>query len=317
MSLDDKDDARGQILFGLPTTSYHADQLGDDGPPSLSASMAKRICEETPEAARLRHPRLRRPDDEPLDDEGTDASLRGNVLHRLVLGRGADILVISAEDKDGQLVTNYKTKAAQEQKREILSMGCLPLLAREREPYARAAVRIKTRLLEDWGIELNGESEVAVVWHEKANDGTPVRCRALFDHLWPSADALDLKTCGWSVKPDACDNHIASDDHDIQCAAYRSALAHLYPDARSVRFRFAFAEAAAPNSVTVVEPDGVLLDLGERRWRYAIETFARCMKTGVWPASYVPKGEVVRATARAWKLSAWEMKMQSEQNQEE
>jgi hypothetical protein len=285
-----------KIMRGLSEANYHADQLGDGGGPSLSSSLAKVLVTKTPEHARLSHPRLLREGEPGLKRENTTSLSEGTILHRLILGAGGDLVLIEADD--------FRTKAAQAARDLALSEAKIPVLRGDFETYQKAASAIRRRLLADWGIELDGESEVVVVWYERAFDGTPVRCRARIDHLWiDKAIAIDLKT-STDVSADDCSRAISTYEYQVQDAAYRSAIRALCPDARKIDMSFAFAEKAPPNVVTWAELDGVYRDLGEQQWRYAVDTWARCIESGVWPATYA--NERVRVAPKPWVLAAWE-----------
>ena len=298
--LDDEDltpRATATILHGLPIGDYYLDRLGDDGPPSLSASIAKILVSRTPEHARLAHPRLQTAEDADADEEEETASQsRGTLIHRLVLGQGGDIVIIDADD--------YRKKVAQEARDAAKAEGKIPLLRGKADALNRAAERIRRRLRENYGITLDGESECPILWTERASDGTLVRCKAMVDHLWEDRGAgLDLKTLA-DASPDSCGRQAADFGHALQAAAYRSAIERLSPaNVGRVDFAFAFAEVRAPNIVTVAELDGQHLDMGVQQWRYAVDLWAQCMRTGKWPAYY--ERQRTRLAAKLWVLNAW------------
>lgn len=318
MSLDDIDDeplfdaptpkspagprTPARILRGVSVDDYHADQLGD-GVPRLSASIAKKIVERTPEHARLAHPRLRTPAEAAEQESGaTEARTRGSLLHKLVLGQGADIIRITAED--GTYPKDFKTKVAQEQRDAALEAGKIPALDRQLRRAETAAATIRKRL-STYGIVLDGESEVVVTWEERATDGTVVHCKCMIDHLRANiAQGVDLKTLV-SADEGTCERQCNEYGHDIQTAAYRSALSKLFPRAAyqigGVDFVFAFAEYLPPYAVSIAELDGEHLDLGMRRWARAVDIWARCLASGEWPATY--SEERMRLRAKPWKLA--------------
>ena len=282
------------ILHGLPLDDYYADRLGDDGPPSLSASIAKILVSRTPEHARLAHPRLHTPD-EADETEETPSQSRGTLIHRLVLGAGGDIAEIDADD--------FRSKAAQSKRDDALAAGKIPLLRCKVEPLKRTADRIRARLREQ-GSVLDGERECPIMWSTRASNGNPVRCKALVDHLWADRGAaIDLKTLA-DASIESCERQASDFDHALQRAGYKDALEHLDPRfVGRVDFAFAFAEISAPNSVTVAEPDGQAADMGEQQWRYAVDLWEQCTRTGVWPGYYY-KGRA-RLRAKLWTLTAW------------
>ncbi len=232
--------------------------------PHFSASAAKVLIAKSPAHARAENNR-----------QPTKAMDAGNVIHRLVLGKGRDYRVVDAED--------WRTKAAKAAKREARALGLTPILEQEYLGYQRAARRI-TEQLANAGLILDGASELPIEWHEQTEHG-PVACRGMMDHVWIDRGiVLDLK-----VTADACPTSVERTAENlgyaIQSAAYTGALTKLRPDlAGRIRFVFAFAEAEEPYALNLCEPDGLFRELGERRWSRAVNAWARCLKNNEWPA---------------------------------
>ena len=293
-----------RILHNLSLEDYFADNLGiPDMPPTLSASIAKKLVEQTPEQARLAHSRLRTPEESlEMGQDQTAAKRRGTLFHRLVLKKGGDLVLIDVKNKKGETVTDYKTDAAQEARKAAESAGNIPVFAAQLEKAQKAADRI-TRRLHDLGIDLDGESEVCVTWEETADDGTIVQTRGMFDHLRPHlAQCVDLKTTE-DASEDACERHVADYGHPIQAAAYSSGMQQLYPDMKP-DFLFAFMEADPPNIVTIAELEGMNRHLGEEQWQFAVNLWAKHLKSGEWPA-YYNKGRA-RLAPKPWSITKWE-----------
>jgi len=271
----------------IPPEEYHADPCSV---PALSASIAKVLIEDSPAHAWLAHPRLGGKRADPTNDMD-----RGTLLHALLLNQGRPVVLVDAAD--------WRTKAAKEARDQARSAGALPILKHKLIEAKDAAERIRSRLVKEWGIRLDrGKSEVVVVWKELADDGTEVLCRGQLDHLYltkNAANILDLK-CGGCAAPDFCVRQMVPMGYDIQRAAYVRAIESLYPHlAGRVEFGFAFCEADEPNAVTLVQAYGSLRELGERRWRRAVNTWARCLKSNEWP-TYTRS--VVMADAKPWDL---------------
>jgi hypothetical protein len=293
-----------RILTGLSLEDYFADNLGiPDMPPTLSASIAKKLVEQTPEQARLAHSRLRTPEESiEMGQDQTAAKRRGTLFHRLVLKKGGDLVLIDAKKKDGSPATDYKTVAAQEQRDKAEAEGKIAVFPEQLAKAQKSADRITARL-HDLGIDLDGESEVCVTWEETADDGTVVHCRGMLDHLRPHlAQCVDLKTTD-DPSQDTCERHVDSYAHDIQEAAYTSALRHLYPD-REPDFVFAFMDPNPPNIVSLAEIDGIGRHYGREKWLYAVNAWAAHLKSGVWPAYYSKTR--MRLETKPWARTKWE-----------
>jgi hypothetical protein len=199
---------------------------------------------------------------------------RGNIIHRLVLGKGKDYLVVQHSD--------WRTKDAQKQRDEAYDNGLVPVLAHTFEEYCIAAEAIRVRLL-DMGIVLDGASELAFEWTEKTPHGD-VLCRGMSDHVWLDiGQILDLKIID-NAAPTNVERSAATLDHAVQHAAYTRALTAIRPDlAGRVRFLFAFCEPNEPHDVNVSEPDGVFRELGEQRWLRAVHAWAKCVAEDKFP----------------------------------
>ena len=205
----------------------------------------------------------------------TKAMDRGDVIHKLLLGKGKDFEVIQHGD--------YKTKAAQEKRDAARAKGLTPVLAHHFESHCLAAESIRVQLA-DRGIVFDGLSEQAITWIEHTEFGD-VTCKALFDHVWPEAGMiLDIKTTE-NAAQSAIERTAENLNYGIQYAAYTRALAALDPGlVGRVAFAFAFCEVdEEPYAVNLCEPDGVFRELGERRWLRAVREWARCIRDNHWP----------------------------------
>lgn len=252
----------------LTAAEYHRDPAPE---PSLSSSIARLLLERSPAHARLAHPRLGGQSSEP-----TPAQDRGSLIHRLVLGQGAEIEVVDAPD--------WRTKAAQSARDAARAAGKIPALVHAVREAAEAAKAITGHLAAQ-GLELTGDSEVALLWQEPAEHG-PVWCRAMLDHVLERDGRLvilDLKTCE-SAHPEQCTRSAIQWGYDVQCEAYTRAAELVWPEyAGRVDFLFAFAEHQPPYGVTVGRLDALMLQRGRRRWAEAVETWSRCLATDTWP----------------------------------
>jgi hypothetical protein len=208
-----------------------------------------------------------------------------------VLGKGKDYAVVQASD--------WRTKAAQQQRDDARAKGLVPVLAHDFEDYCVAAERIRVELATR-KILLDGLSEQAITWVEHTDYGD-VQCKGLLDHVWPDVGMiLDLKVTA-DASPTSVERTSENLGYAIQAAAYSRAVAALSPDlAGRVAFAFAFCEADDPWAINISEPDGVFREIGERRWLRAVREWALCKRNNSWP-SY---GEAVNPiSAPSWALA--------------
>lgn len=199
---------------------------------------------------------------------------------------------------------DWRRKDAQSARDAIRARGLLPVLPRTLRAAKAGVARCRERMLDDFGIVLGGESEIAVEWSEYASDGDEVTCWGAIDHYKPGV-IYDLKFVR-SAHPKSCAAHIVAYGGDIQAAAYLRAFEQLAPDmAGRLSFVFLFCELGS-GAVTPVPMSGSFLQLGNMRWRRAIETWARCRRTNRWPA-YVTEPVALEAPeyAMAEEMSVW------------
>lgn len=259
----------------LPEADYHADRNPWDSP-TLSSHLAQILDRQSPAHAHAAHPRL---GGNGRSFESSREFDFGVLVHRLVLGKGPEIVSVTADD--------WRGKPAQERRREARAEGKLPILQRDHERVWDAKQAVLARL-HDLGIDLSGGSEVSVFWEEQSASSPTglTRCRARMDHIIATerhATTLDLKSC-MSAHPDACARHVNGYGYAIQRAAYVSAIETVRPElAGRVDFVFVFVELEQPFVVTPVRLSPAFCEIGERRWRRAVELWADCLARDRWP----------------------------------
>ncbi len=260
----------GRIL-DVTAEQYHADERGNDGPPSLSSSLAVLLLARSPLHAWSAHPRLGG-----ADRTSTKEQDDGTIIHALVLGKGIEgVRVIDGFD-------NFKKKAAQEAKAAAEADGKTPVLACKYADLEAKATRIRGQLASA-GIPLDGDSELAIEWTEDTASG-PIACRAMIDHVRANrSHIVDLKTCR-DASLEGFTKSIGSYGYDIQAATYPRALRALDSSlAGRTEFLFAAVELEAPHAMGLYNPAGDMREIGERRWLRACELWGRCMKENAWP----------------------------------
>ncbi len=257
------------LYLDVSEADYHSDPCGA---PSLSVSVATTLVTYSEAHAYLEHPKLGGQPWKPTKEMDF-----GTICHALMLKKGRDIVEVDADD--------YKTKAAQSARDEARARGAVPILKAKRPEADAAVAACRDRMLSEYGIDLDGDSEVTLVWDELADDGTSVRCRGRMDHFRESTGRIyDLKFCG-DARPEICRNKLVSLGYAIQYTAYLSGLTKARPDLLGrVDFEFPFCEVTKPHAVTVAEFAGSMRELGQTYWRRAVNRWARALNTGRWPA---------------------------------
>jgi hypothetical protein len=252
------------VRDGMPEAIYHADPVPGG---SLSSSGARRLL--APSCpARFRYERDHPP-------ASTRSMERGTAAHRLVLGTGAEIVLIAADD--------WRTKAAKEQGEEARAAGKVPLLAAE---YRKVTEMASALAAHPWAGALfdpdAGRPEQSLFWPDRL---AGIWRRARLDWLPdPGRRRLlvtDYKTCT-SADPDSIARSVYTFGYYMQAAWYLDGVQAL-GIAEDPAFIFVCQETAPPYLVNVIQLDWTALRAGSERNRTAIERYRDCMSTGIWP----------------------------------
>lgn len=250
-------------VYDIPEATYHADPVPAELGGSLSHSGAKKLLE--PDCPAVFDHERRHPKPPTADMEF------GTAIHKLVLGKGADVVRV---DKD-----TWRTNEAKAAAKEARARGAVPLLAHD---YAEAET-IAAAVLADkkaGPLFLEGQAEQSLFW-QCPEFGIWKRCR--LDWL-PSGYGrpiiVDLKKIS-RADPQTIRKSVHRYGYYMQDPFYREgyrAVFGEYPE-----FYFVFIQSEEPYLVTVadLEPDAIAY--GEARCRLAAERFRDCTQAGTWP----------------------------------
>lgn len=258
----------------------------------FSSSLATTLLKSSPLHAWTQHPLLGAKGKKP-----TKSMNRGTVGHRLVLGKGKDYEI--ALDSKGKPVRDWRTNDAKDARAKIEAAGKVAVLKEDLDEWSEMAASIIAEL-EKRGIVLNGRSEQAIEWHEETEHGL-VLCRAMLDHVWLDDNTiLDLKIVE-NAAPEKVMRSAEEFGYAVQQHAYRRALETLDPSRQGrAKFLFAFCEPERPFAINLCEPDGMMREIGARRWHRAVNAWGRCLAENKFPAY----GEGVnRLSVPQWALS--------------
>lgn len=253
----------------MSAKTYYADPCPE---PSLTQSIAKVLLDRSPAHAWLKHPRL---GGKPDGDEGYDkAQAIGTAAHKLMLGRGKEVLILEYD--------NFRTKSAQADREKAVEEGYSPILARHHN-IAKTMVTAARAQLDAAGLVdpfRVGGGEVAVIAEV---DG--LWCRSLIDWMVSTIELYDFKTSGKSANPYAVPYTMVDAGWDIQAAMQEHILDALDSGgAGRRRFRFVMQENEPPWALTVHELPESVMTMGRKKLQYAIDVWRRCMDDGEWPA---------------------------------
>lgn len=239
------------IHDGVPEDMYFAD-------PALSASGAKTLLRNP---ARFQWERANPP-------APKDAFDLGHAAHSLILGVGQPFEAFDFPD--------WRSSDARAARAESRAAGRIPLLRKDFNAVQDMADAVDRHKLAR-GILTNGQPEQTVVWQDEA---TGVMLRGRIDWLRPNAVA-DLKTAR-DGNPTGFDRDAANYGYHISAAHYVDGVFRLTGE--RLPFLLVVVEKEPPHFVSVHQFDDSFLDIGAQQMRRAIDLFAECTATGIFPA---------------------------------
>jgi len=276
-------------ILEVTEAAYHADPCSR---PSLSQSIAHTLITQSPRHAWLEHPRL----GGNADRASTRVMDEGAILHKLLLGAGADFEMVIADD--------WRTKAAKEARDIIIADGKIPILAHNFEKLKKAAERIYKNAA-DQGFPFGGRSELAIEFTDFTDQWKHERevlCRCRIDQVRADHVIYDVKKVR-SANPKDLGRTMFDYGYDIQAHAYTRAYEQLVPDAVGrADFVFLFCETEPPYEVVPARIDGALREIGQRRWTKALRLWEQLLREGSFPWPGYADGAIV-VGAPPWIVS--------------
>ena len=268
------------IYRDFDNASYFADPCPE---PSLSQSIGKLIVERSAWHVANEHPRLcSATTDDDEAEKYVKAQAIGNAAHKLIIGRGKEIEIISAPD--------FKTKDARIERDLANEAGRVPILEKHMTTAEQmvAAAWSQLKRHEDSDAFTNGSGEVMIAWQE---DG--IWFRSLID--WLSHDLRtidDYKSTGMSVAPHVLGMRAQAAGWETQAAFIERGLDVLDPaGAGRRRFRFIPQEQDKPYALNVMHMDEHWLTMGRKHVHAAAERWRQAVVSGQW-AGYPRRGIV-------------------------
>lgn len=271
----------------IPATVYHADPCPVA---SLSNSLAKKliVC---PLKAFLSHPRLY-----PAAAEDNSPKMDfGSLAHRAILGKGAEVEIIDAED--------WKKPSNRDIRDAARARGHIPALAGDYK-LASALNMGFMREIDRLGIAkdfADSKKEMTSIWRSSTNDAY-LRCMidaVLVDVGAGTINIMDVKTTE-NAAPDACIRRIGDGDYDLQAVFQMEACAAQHPDLRGrIKHLFLFTEVEFPYLVTPVELSAEFLAIGRSKFNRALRTWGECMASKRWPGF---TSGIYTAEPKPWNL---------------
>lgn len=249
------------LYADVPHDDYHAD-------PALSSTGVRHLTPPDWCPAKFRYEV-----DHPTERKPSAAMDIGQAYHTLAFGAGPEVVVIEAKD--------WRTNAAKDARDEARTAGLVPLL-----PDDYAGVQDMVRVLRAdptfQKVVTEGEPEASYWWH----DYNGVQCRARADWLPKRSKGRlilpDLKSAKASEAGEFMRTSGVSYGYAQQADWYLRGLRALdVADQRAV-FLFIAQETTPPYVVEIIQPNADAMRVAEILNDRALETYLRCVETGVW-----------------------------------
>ncbi|MFE7237250.1 PD-(D/E)XK nuclease-like domain-containing protein [Streptomyces sp. NPDC057580] len=246
----------------LSNADYHADKT------SLSSSGARKLLEPSTPA------RFRYEQDNP--QPATKTFDYGNAAHKKVLGNGPELVVIEHD--------MWNTKAAKAEVAEARERGAIPLKQHEMDMVNAMAAAIRKHPLAAALLDpAYGAPEQSGFW---IDEPTGIRRRVRFDWL-PSIQSGRLIIPDYKTAADASnrvmEREIEKYGYNQQADWYEAAARALGLGGDDAELLLIVQEKKAPYLINVIGIEFGSRIIGGAKNRAAINTFAECTATGIWP----------------------------------
>lgn len=237
--------------------------------PALSASIAKILLASSPLHAWTAH-RLLNPDFEREDKESFDL---GTVAHSIMLEGESAAIVLDFAD--------WRKSEAKSARDEAYAARKTPILRKHWERVQLMVAAGRAQLAahkEARDAFVDGEPEVLIEWL----DDRGVRCKGRLDWITPTRNRIfDYKGTDASAAPDSVARMAISQGWDVQACFYLRGIRKIH--GIDAQFFFPVQETFPPYALSVVGMGPDMLWAGEKKVQRAIDIWARCLDSGVWP----------------------------------
>ena len=265
------------IHDGIPMDVYLSDPCAA---PALSTGVVKNLLYRTPLHAKHDHPVLGS-----REDDSTPRSDLGSAAHAMLLG-GDPVVYVDAKD--------WRTKAAQEARKEIRAQGGIPMLEKQREALD-AMLAVSKPLLDSLGpgdTEQTVIAQVNGVWRRSRND-------------WLSKHRItivDYKTTTDADQGSWIKTTLGKGGYDIQAGlALQSLEAICGKHERD--WIWLLQEIDAAYACSFVGMGTEMADLASRKIDIAAAKWHECLTSGEWPGYST---DVYWADTTPWAKSDFE-----------
>lgn len=266
-------------VYDIEEARYHADDaLAPSLGQSLSVHGALQLLDRSPLAFKWNR-------DHPEERKQSATFDFGRAAHAMILGEGAEIRPIAADD--------YKTTAAREARDEAYADGAIPVLPAQREQLEQMRASVLSHPIAG-SVFTRGKPEQSLYW---VDDIEGVTCRARVDWTHPRA-LVDLKTAV-DVSDDGYPSAAARYGYYEQAAWYMRGW--LAVTGEALPFLHIVVENSPPYVVRVLRLDDPnALEWATRRNEAALRLYARCVSMDEWPGPDADAGGMSTLSLPRW-----------------
>ena len=274
------------LLEGMSFKTYLADPAPE---PSITSSLVRELLQTAPRRAWQNCSRLN--PDYMAEEKGIFDL--GSAAHALLVGGGAEIAVIDAND--------WRTKVAKEQRAAAYAAGKTPIKINDMRRVERMAAAADSQFdrSPEIGPLIGGSIREGTIFWKEA--GVTCRCRPDMYRRHDtepggvSPVVIHYKTTGITISPFTLSKYAAGLGWEMTAAHYAAGVKALTGE--EPRQFFAVQETTPPHLCLVAELDKAFLELGQQRRARALNIWAWCLQNNQWPGW--PPGTVV-LEAPAW-----------------
>lgn len=225
--------------------------------------------------------------------ESTRSMVIGSALHMAVLEPELFLdTYVMLHDADDRRCKDYKD-AKEEFGEEFV------LVSSECEKIEGIMGRIQSNEVVQELLSLPGHNELSGF---STDPDTGVMCRHRFDKLTNSGIGIDLKTT-IDARSDAFSRSIYTYGYHVQAAFY--ADQYEWVTGKDLEdFVFIVVESESPFAVKMYRLGQESIDIGREQYRRALDEYARCKNTGIWPA--YESQEIEEISIPTWAINKYD-----------
>jgi hypothetical protein len=213
----------------------------------------------------------------------------GTAAHSMLLGTGADLVVVDAE--------MWNTKAVKAEVAAIRAEDKIPLKPSDMDKVEAMVAAVRAHHQAGPLFAPGGVAEQSLYWTDPAT-GVTCRCRPDYLKQYPDLTlCVDLKTAV-KADPTAVSKAIAERNYHMQDPWYIDGIQAV--TGQQARFVFVFVSKTAPYLITVRELSEADRAIGRAKNQRALRIYAECTRTGIWPDWTGPVTDIPYISLPPW-----------------